>query len=143
MTFTVDAVAGAPVAGGTVRASVAYWGVKVYSQQTALCDAVSSCPIPPGPVRVSANQSIPAAAPRGNYVITLDVVDTAGAPLMCVSLRVRVESPAPQDKRPAAVGPAAKRPQAERAVIRAAPMEEDVEAIAVESEPAAGALPPQ
>lgn len=50
--FTIDGNMAAVATGGTVKASVIYWGVRVYQQITDLCQTVSVCPLQPGPVQV-------------------------------------------------------------------------------------------
>ncbi|GLC69129.1 hypothetical protein PLESTF_000793100 [Pleodorina starrii] len=96
-TLAIDVSGTNPIStpGGRLRVAVAYMGFKVYTYESALCDAIA-CPLVAGSAfRLQVSQKLPALAPPGPYSMEITGEDDAGVRFMCVQLSFQVTLPQP------------------------------------------------
>ncbi|GIL80905.1 hypothetical protein Vretimale_9388 [Volvox reticuliferus] len=79
--------------GGRLRVAVLYMGFKVYTYESALCDAMA-CPLVEGSAfELQVSQKLPALAPPGAYQMEITGEDQGGARFMCVRISFQVALP--------------------------------------------------
>ncbi|GIL50747.1 hypothetical protein Vafri_6896, partial [Volvox africanus] len=80
--------------GGRLRVVVLYMGFKVYTYESALCDAMT-CPLVEGAAfELQVSQKLPVLAPPGAYQMEITGEDQSSVRFMCVQISFQVALPA-------------------------------------------------
>ncbi|KAG2422604.1 hypothetical protein HXX76_010386 [Chlamydomonas incerta] len=94
-TMDINVTGTTPVStpGGRFQVAVSYLGVRVYTYETQLCDAMP-CPLQAGaPFRLQVSQKLPVLAPPGPYTMEITGDADSGGRFMCVAISFNVASP--------------------------------------------------
>lgn len=75
--------------GGEVEILVYLHGLHIYSTTKDLCGFMN-CPVQQGDVEIRYQSSLPRLTPSGTYHVVMKATDTAGAPLLCLSVDLNI-----------------------------------------------------
>lgn len=87
--ISLPGTAQANCTGGEVQILVYLHGLHIYTTTKDLC-GFTECPVKQGDVVIRYESSLPRLTPSGTYHVVMKATDTAGAPLLCLSVDLNI-----------------------------------------------------